>query len=242
MSGITDIHCHILFRVDDGPNSIELSMEMLRAEYKQGVRNIILTPHYDQGWSVPSRKRIRSHFDMLADNIAEEMPDLTLYLGNEIMACTEMVQLLDDGKIFTLAGTKYVLIEFYPTSTYEYIEQNLRNILNGGYIPILAHCERYNCLRKRIGTINHQNIYHLCEMGAYMQVNVSSVYKNDKKFVKKLIEYDLLHFVASDAHSMGSRGVFWNECKDYLDKICSPGYVDWLLVQNPIKVIEGKYI
>lgn len=53
MKGITDIHSHILFEVDDGSDSIETSLKLLRKEYEQGVRNIILTPHFHIGECMP---------------------------------------------------------------------------------------------------------------------------------------------------------------------------------------------
>lgn len=242
MNGITDIHSHILFRVDDGSSSKEMSLEILKKEYEQGVTNVVLTPHYDISGCMPSISRIKQHFEELTTAAKETLPQMKLYLGNEILACNDMVEMLDDGKLFSIAGSPYVLVEFYPASTYEDIEKSLRDLLNGGYIPIVAHCERYNCLRKKFKVIDRDKIKHLCEMGAYMQVNVTTVFRDDKKFVKKMIENDLLHFVASDAHSLGRRGVYWQECIKHLEKNYSDNYIKWLLVDNPTKVLEGKYL
>lgn len=242
MNGITDIHSHILFRVDDGSDSEETSLEILKREYEQGVSNVILTPHYDISGCMPSVRRIKSHFEQLVESTKKVLPEMKLYLGNEIMACNDMVEMLEEGRLFSLAGSRYVLIEFYPSSTYENIEKSLRDVLNGGYIPIVAHCERYNCLRKRFSVIDRERIRHLCEMGARMQVNVATVFRDDKKFVKKMIENDLLHFIASDAHSIGRRGVFWDECIKFLQRSYSDNYIKWLLVDNPTKILEGKYL
>lgn len=242
MNGITDIHSHILFRVDDGSDSKETSLEILKREYEQGVINVILTPHYDISGCTPSIKRIKSHYEELVKAAKDVLPQMNLYLGNEILACNDMVDMLDDERLFTMAGSRYVLVEFYPTSTYENIEKTLRNLLNGGYIPIVAHCERYSCIRKRFAGIDKEKINHLCEMGAYMQVNATTVFRDDKKFVKKLIENDLLHFIASDCHSLGRRGVYWQQCISYLEKKYDQRYLKKLLVDNPIKVLEGKNI
>lgn len=242
MREITDIHSHILYRVDDGAESIEKSLEILSHEYEQGVSNVILTPHFHIGECMPDKNKIKSHFEKLKNEAGKVLPDINLYLGNEIMACNDIVEMLDAGELFTLADTSYVLIEFYPTVQYYMMEKTLRNLLNGGYTPIVAHCERYKCLRLPLKTINKNSINHLVEMGAYMQVNASSVYGREHKFITKLIDNDLLHFVASDAHSTGDRGVFWDKCIQHLEKKYSKKYLEWLLVKNPQKVLAGKYI
>lgn len=242
MRKITDIHSHILYRVDDGADSIEKSLEILKQEYEQGVLNVILTPHFHIGECMPARDIIKAHYETLKVEAGKVLPDMKLYLGNEIMACNDMVEMLEEGELFTLAESGYVLVEFYPGVQYSVMEKYLRNLLNGGYTPIVAHCERYKCLRSSVKVINKSNILHLVEMGAYMQVNAFSVFGREHKFVAKLIDNDLLHFVASDAHSTDGRGVFWKKCAQYLEKKYNRKYIEWLLVENPSKVLAGKYI
>ena len=242
MQGFTDIHNHILFKVDDGSDSIERSIEMIREEYKQGARKLILTPHYDEESFNLSVDRWNSHFEELKAIVANEYPDMELYLGNEVLLCSDMIEKLDAGKIMTMAGTRYVLIEFYPMEDYTTIERALSQLVNNGYIPIIAHCERYKAFRKRIGVINKTNIDHVVEMGCYLQVNATSVYREDKKFVTKLIENESLHLVATDAHSLGRRGIHWEKCINYLTSKYDERYVEWLLVRNPEMIISGEYI
>ncbi len=242
MKGIMDIHSHILYKVDDGAESIEKSMQILEREYEQGVTDVILTPHFHMGECMPDQLQIREHYDRLRVKIKTKIPDMKIYLGNEIMACNDMVEMLDKGEVLTLAGSRYVLVEFYPSAQYSIIEKSLNNLLNGGYVPVVAHCERYKCLRQAIKVIHYERVKHLTEMGAYMQVNVTSVYGRDKRFVAKLIDHDLLHFVASDAHSLGVRGVYWKQCEEYLKEKYKKKYIHWLLIENPKKILSGEYI
>lgn len=242
MVDITDIHSHILFQVDDGAPSLKTSLDILEKEYKQGVRNVICTPHYHAGECMPKHDLIKENFSVLKGEADKKFPNLKLYLGNEIMACNDMADMLLSGELFTLADTNYVLVEFYPTVVFSQMEKYIGSLLNNGYIPIIAHCERYKCLRNTLRGINDRNISHLIEMGIYLQVNVTSVFGNEHKFVSKLIEKDYLHLVASDAHSLGRRGVYWEECVDYLEKKYNEEYLNWLLVQNPAKVLKGEYI
>lgn len=242
MTGITDIHSHILFQVDDGADSIETSLKLLEKEYAQGVQNVILTPHFHIGECMPQRELVDEHFEQLQKLVKQKIPELHLFLGNEIMACNDMVGLLDEGAINTLAGTRFVLVEFYPTVQYDTMLKHVSNLLNGGYTPIIAHCERYNCLHAPMKKIHAKNISHLIEMGAYMQVNASSVFGRGAKFIEKLIDNDYLHFIATDAHSLGHRNVYWDECITHLRKKYNDEYLTWLLIENPKKMLSGEYL
>lgn len=242
MRRITDIHSHIIYGVDDGADSMETSLKIIEQEWEQGVSKIILTSHFHIGEYMAERQKVYSRYEKIKAEVNKILPEMELHLGNEIMACNDMVELLERGKLFTLANTQYVLVEFYPAVQYAVMEKYLRDLLNGGYIPIVAHCERYRCLRAPGRIISGSRIYHLIEMGAYMQVNASSVYGKDRKFVAKLIDNDLLHFVGSDAHNTRNRGVTWDKCIEYLEKKYNHSYIEWLLVENPDKVLEGKYI
>ena len=242
MEGFIDVHNHILFGCDDGAGSIETSLEMIREEYNQGARGLILTPHYDEESFNLSVDRWNSHFAELKEQAEKEFPDMDLYLGNEVLLCNDMLEKIAEGKIMTMADSRYVLIEFYPTEDYSVIERSLSLLVNGGYIPIIAHCERYRAFRKRFGVINKSNLEHVIDMGCYLQVNATSVYSEDKKFVAKLIENEMLHLIGTDAHSLRQRGVHWNECIDYLKSKYDERYIVWLLIRNPKNIISGEYI
>ena len=76
-----------------------------------------------------------------------------------------------------------------------------------------------------------------------MQVNATSVKRfRYKRFIKMLVEIDCMHFIASDAHNLSERSVEFDEGIRYLTKKYGKGYVDWLLYENPTKVLNGQYI
>lgn len=239
MIGLADIHNHILFGVDDGAKQIEDSLGILADEYAQGVRTIILTPHFHGGVYEADEEDLTARFEALKQVAAERYPDLKLYLGNEILYTEYIIELIHKKRINTLAGSKYVLVEFMPGIPYSILEKNIKEILNSGFVPIIAHAERYECLAgSRIG-----KVIHLVESGAYIQVNADSIQTfRHKKFVKNLIDNDCLHFVASDAHDRVNRGVHFDKCIKYLTKKYGEEYVEWLFVENPQKVIDNHYI
>lgn len=242
MKGITDIHSHILFGVDDGADTIDDSIEILKQEYEQGVSNVILTPHYHMGRFMPRRTTILEHYEEIKKIAKEKIPNINIYLGNEILSCNEIVDKLDRERLFTLAGSNYVLVEFSVSAEYEEVENRIKEILNGGYIPIIAHCERYRCFRMAFNKVHLFKIRHLVEMGAYMQVNVSAVYKRDKNFVYKLLDYDLVHFIASDVHNTTNRGAHWDKCIKQLEKRYNDEFIQRILKENPKKILNGEYV
>lgn len=242
MNKIIDIHNHILYGVDDGSNSLKKSIEMLKREWEQGVREVIFTPHYNWGECMPEEDRVNRHFETLKEEIKKIHPEMKLHLGCEIMAFEDVAEYLMEGRVRSMVNGRYVLVEFYPTDNIRYMERILRDILNAGYTPILAHCERYAALRKRFKRVNKEYIKYLVEMGCYLQVNADSVLNKNFKFVDTLIKMEVLHFIASDAHSINRRGVHWDECVKVLEKKYPKHILDIILYLNPKRVIDNKYI
>ena len=97
-----------------------------------------------------------------------------------------------------------MLVEYQPTVDYNYLRTSISNIIQMGYIPLIAHIERYMCIVKEI-----DRAYELSNMGAFIQVNASSVIgesgKDIKKFIKKLMKDEMVDVIGTDAHSNGGR-------------------------------------
>ncbi len=238
MKGIADIHNHILFSLDDGAKTIDDSMKMIDEEYSQGVRKIIFTPHYWAGVYQNDISRIKRKYDEVMIRVNEKYSDLECFLGNEILYTEDVVDLVEKQKVYTMADSEYILVEFLPGVDYQVLEARIKKILVSGYKPIIAHCERYKCLLN-----NYARIQHLVDVGAYLQVNADSVYSfRFKGFVSRLIDNDCLHFIGTDAHDMKKRSVNIGKCVKYLEKKYSDEYIDWLLIENPQKVIDNQVI
>jgi protein-tyrosine phosphatase len=168
MEGFIDIHSHILPDMDDGSDSIEETMEILKTAYSEGIRTMIATPHsYSEGSG-----NIVEDIDRRLEEIRKiaDRPPIEIYKGCEIYYTHEVPELLSEKKLPVLAGSRYVLVEFSPVTEYIYITNALRNIMLAGYSPIVAHVERYMAVTKEIGRIEE-----LIDMGAYIQVNAKSI-------------------------------------------------------------------
>ena len=124
---------------------------------------------------------------------------------------------------------------------FEVISSGVYEAVTNGYIPILAHIERYMCL-----TDKPERVGQLVDSGAYMQINAGSVAGNSgksvQKFIKKLLKKHLVHFVASDAHSDGHRAPRFAEAVKVLMKLCGTDYCMDLLWNNANRLINNEEI
>lgn len=136
--GIYDIHCHIVPGVDDGATDIEETGKLLRMEYEQGVRTIIATPHFRFRMFETSAEKVKEQFKLVEKAAAEVASDLHVYLGCEFHTNMEMISMLRENKVMTMAGSRYVLTEFSHNSEENYIRERLSTLLSGGYKPIVA--------------------------------------------------------------------------------------------------------
>lgn len=171
MKGLYDIHCHILPGVDDGARNMEESLWMLSKEYKEGVRHVILTPHFRYEMFEPHMNIVTRQFMQLRrEAIKIGQGDLQLYLGCELHSSMDMVECLKKGRRLTLAGSRYVLVEFSNSDEKSYIEERVRSLLMNGFIPIIAHAERYKATRSDIRFLEE-----LREAGAYIQINADTI-------------------------------------------------------------------
>lgn len=236
-----DIHCHIMPGVDDGSPDLQTSLEMLRMAEADGIEQIILTPHHK-----PMHHNIRpqkNHLYMknLQQAAVENGISVKLYSGNEIYYSGETQEQLVNGEICSLADSDYVLVEFHPTDIYSNIHNAMYQVLGAGFIPVLAHVERYSNV-----VLHPKYIDDLIGLGCYIQVNASSVMGKYgfgiKHFTRKLLKEQKVHFVATDAHDTKSRVPRLAECRAFVEKKISVAYAEDIFYNNPLAVINGEQI
>jgi protein-tyrosine phosphatase len=242
MTGIVDMHDHMLPGVDDGAKNMDETIKLIIASYKQGVRNIIFTPHYREGWVTNKPEVLIKRLEEVKEQTKDMFPDLNLYLGNEIYYHSDAAGKVTEGKIFPLASSRYVLVEFSIAEEFAIVKEGLYSFISEGFIPVLAHAERIQCLHKN--TVDR--VSELVNMGAYIQINASGVTKKTrfktKRFVKKLASYDLIHFIATDAHNMQDRKPNFTDCISFVKEKYGYEYAKTLLIDNPLKIINNEYI
>ena len=235
-----DIHCHILPGVDDGSRNMEMSLDMLQIAYDEGTRNIVLTPHYMVGRNHYEPADLDRRFEELKKEAGERFPDISLYLGNEILYEEGVVDLLKKGEIHTMNGTRYVLVEYNVRTPFRQIRNSIEELSAARYWPIIAHVERYECLVKQMDRIDE-----LLRMKAYLQMNISSIeggfLNESKRWCRKLLKEGCITFLATDAHNVDSRGPYSQDFIPWLVKNCSED-ADFYLTEAAGMMVKGQYV
>lgn len=239
--GYIDIHSHILPGVDDGSKNLEQSLRMLRKAQQEGIDTMILTPHNKAEHRNISVEGIHRRIADLEKEAEGEQITMKLYPGNEIFYRDGVVELLENGKICTLAESRYVLVEFRPVEEFSYIRRAIYELAGNGYIPILAHVERYMCISSSM-----DNLKYAIDRGALIQVNAGSISGRSgfkvKQSVKKMLKEHLVHFVATDAHDDIKRNTEIADTARYLCKKYGQDYADALLRDNAARIIRDELI
>lgn len=236
-----DIHCHILPGVDDGAKHIGESINMAKEAVREGIHTIVATPHHKNRHWDNEKTFILDKVAELNQNLTNEGIPLTILPGQETRIYGEIIDdYLAGGKILTLAETSYLFIEFPSGHVPRYAEKVLYEIQTEGLIPIIVHPERNQEIIE-----NPELLYKFVNGGALSQVTAGSICgyfgKKIRKFSHQLIEANLTHFVASDAHNVTSRSFKMVEAMDEVKK--SYGFdMVYLFQENAELLVQEKNV
>ena len=237
MKDITDIHCHILPGADDGAADEEESLEMLKQAFRQGIRRLVATPHYPSlnSWTTDRIREVCGRLEAAAREQIDS--DMKIYPGQEIYYMDGVLDLLDEGKILTLADSPYTLMEFHPSIPYAELYRIVRQVRLRGYLPVLAHVERYRSLREKDGRTGE-----LAEAGALLQMNYTSVtgawHDRVSRWCRRMLLERQIHILATDMHDTKHRPPEAELAMSWMEKHLDGGYIRELCRDNPGWVLE----
>ena len=237
---MTDIHCHLLFGIDDGAKTIEESIEVLRDMERAGYDNIILTPHYIEDSTYQStRENNLKRLSLLRRAVKYYDIRIRLYLGNEIYINDDIESLLDNNIISSLNDTNYLLIELPMSGKYDGYIGIFKELINKGYKVVLAHPERYKSFQA-----DFSKIYALEKIGVYFQCNIDSIVgrygEEAEKMVKKMLKEKKIAFLATDIHHKKHDYNSWREAKEIALHYISEREYNILVNENP-GMLVGYY-
>lgn len=239
LKSFVDIHCHALFGVDDGAADAETMCKMLQMAYLDGTRTLCMTPHCGDERSLS--KDATAAFSQAEAYCREHCPDMTLYMGNELTYQFGCVELLAQKKCRTIAETRYVLVDFFMVPDVGSVFRGVDALLNAGYLPIVAHVERYECFSGKI-----KEVARLSETGAFIQINAPSLlmgpFSAIGRTAKKILAEGLADLVASDGHDAVSRTPTLSSAYRVVQDKHGDVYADYLFSQTPARILAGERI
>lgn len=236
-----DLHSHLLYGIDDGSKSIEESISLLKDMEKNGIKELVLTPHYVENskYDCNNSDKVKLYQNLMA-KAQEENISIRMYLGNEVFITPNMIDLIEQGEIATINNSRYILFEFPLRQIYNNTKAIISDLVSHGYIPILAHPERYIEFQK-----HPEEIESYLKMGVLLQGNLTSLFGKYGKTAEKTLKYFLkkkwISFLGSDTHHEYKYEVKKLEKKIY--KVTKDkDYIEDLFYNNFDKVIEDKDI
>lgn len=234
---LSNIHCHMLYGVDDGAKDARVMHQMLDQAYNGGVRVICMTPHHNPEYFHCPLEVIFRRYKEALEYTKEKYPDMRLYLGQEIYFHHDSVEELLSGRCLTLNNTRNVLVEFGPYDDKAVIVGGVEKLLCSGFIPVIAHVERYASLRK-----SRKDIAELRDRGAYVQVNSASVTGErgfmTKRFVMSLIKSGEVDVVADDCHDLKEKCPRQNAAYKVVRDKFGKEVAGELFLENPLSLLK----
>lgn len=236
---ILDLHTHILPAVDDGAADMDRALEMLRNSISCDIAAVVVTPHCN----VPNTfdnyrsEALTRRFEELKQ-AASDLP-IDLYLGAEVHVTEQLPDLLQENRLQTINNGRYLLTEFAARCPAEDFEPALDCILDAGYIPLIAHPERYQAVCH-----SPQMVREWLDKGCHLQLTGGSIAGDFGRTVQKTADYllknDLVCCVASDAHGITRRSNFLTYAYDRLALYFGNRYANILMWENPLRICNDE--
>ena len=229
-----DIHSHLIPGVDDGSQSFEESLFLLKQAEQDGVTELITTPHFMKN----------GEFRMKAPELVQRFNELKqaykgpikLHLGNELYIHPDLPELLEKGEVLTLAESETILVEF-PFQNYRDEYDEILYELSLKYRIIIAHPERYRYVQE-----DPNFCLRWLNEGYLLQANQNSLFKKEtKKVLVPMIEHGFISFAASDAHNE-HRPCVLSEAREFLAEEFGEQFAVQLTQETPEKILKNEPI
>jgi protein-tyrosine phosphatase len=235
---VVDIHSHVLWGMDDGSPTAEVSLEMLRQAAQAGTTDIVATPHSN------------GEFEYKPEVIAEQIQYLTeqtggnprLHRGCDFhLSFDNVVGALEEPRRYSINGKRYLLVEFSDLNISPSMDRILDQLLGVDLVPVVTHPERNPILRKDI-----KKLEEWVNQGCLIQVTALSVLggfgKSASATAHQLLGKGLVHVIASDAHDPVHRHPRLDEAFNSVSEQYGEETADLLFTQNPGRIIRGDYV
>lgn len=234
-----DIHSHLIPNVDDGARSVVETIELIKEAQNAGFSDIILTPHYMLDAYEPNANEIVLWKEKLQEILNEEQIEVKLHTGMEVYIAEDIIDLIKQNKILTLAESNYLLMELPLNTNVKYLDNVIFKLLEHNITPIIAHPERYKCVQEQPDIVGK-----LKEKECLIQSNYGSILgiygKKAEKTVKYLLKKNLIDFLGTDTHRKNTIYLEIEKAIKKVTKIIGEEKLKELTTTNARKILENK--
>ncbi|HHT9161081.1 MAG TPA: tyrosine-protein phosphatase [Candidatus Brocadiia bacterium] len=235
-----DIHAHILPSLDDGPRTFQESLEMCRIASEDGIRKMVATPHILNGIYDVKKKDILEKVEILNKLLKDNKIELEVLPGADVHLHEGIIEGLKKDEILTINnGRRYLLLEFPSQIIPVEARQVVFKLQVAGILPIISHPERNFAIQD-----NPELLTKFIEIGALLQVTAQSVTgefgSREKKCAHWLLKHNMVHVLATDAHSINARPPILSIAVKKASKLLGEEKSRALVFENPLAIIEGR--
>lgn len=208
-----DLHCHMLPGIDDGAPDRAVAVAMARCSVADGITDVACTPHIYPGLYENDRDGILAAIAAFREVLAEEGIALNLVVGADTHLTPDLLAGIRARRIPTLNDTRYLLFEPPHHVAPPRLEESVFNLLAAGIVPVLTHPERLSWIN------SHYEVFgRLVRGGALMQITAGSLTgrfgKNPKYWAERMLDENLVHLLATDAHHIDKRPPLLAEARE----------------------------
>ena len=238
-----DIHCHLMPGVDDGSADFAETISMGETAAACGVTDIIVTPHCNIPGSYGNYygAEYEQAFDELKQLFADNKIDVRLHRGMEVFGTDDIGALYDEGRVITLAGSRYMLVEFDFHDDAWRVREVLMSLLRRGVTPVIAHPERYDMIQYDL-----QFALDWVDMGCLLQINRTSLIGDSSSpsvmTAEQLLSLGAIHAVATDSHGIFTRTTELIDAYDHIAAEYSEEWAEILTEENPRRIMENRRV
>lgn len=240
---IIDTHCHILWGVDDASKCEEDTLKMLEIAEADGIDYIVATSHIHPKFPSNNQAVFHEAFLRVQSLIKKQGMKIQVLEGAELYFNQERMSILEDDHCIPLHNTRYLLVElpWIHVENAMHGTQIIQSVLDHGYLPIIAHPERYDILHKHPELVDEW-----IRMGALMQVNRTSLLNMDSieqanVFAQEMFERNQIHLIGSDAHRATlPRVPKLSDVYEWIAKRKGKAHADALCGGNAAKILFDK--
>lgn len=235
-----DLHCHILPLLDDGPSSISESVQMARKAASDGIIHIVATPHTNNGRFSNSPAMIQNSILAFKKELHKTGVTIEISPGAEASVTPNIIELCQTNQVSSINNSRYILVELPNALLLNSIKEFFFAMRINGYIPIIAHPERYSYFMKK-----PELLIDFVRMGALCQLTAQSIngfFGNVIQSVsEKMLTAGLIHIIASDAHSCDGRSPQLSQAVERAGRILGNYNVAEEMVNHiPLAIIENR--
>lgn len=222
--GLTDIHQHLLWGLDDGAATPEITHRMLKDAARQGISGVAATCHVYPGIEPFDPGIYRERLAHAQEYCRNHNLPVKVFSGAEVAWTYQTVTALRQKRIPTLGATDYVLLELWRSISLQDAYKAVRSMIGAGYCPVLAHAERYWCFEwmPKLALRLRE------ETGARIQVNAGTLLhpRNmaEKRFGRIMLAEGGIDAVASDAHGNAARPINLRAVQRWLEHHTDAAY------------------